>query len=111
MQQRLRIPRVVRLDEDEAPIAQSLAEHTILCTEVLDHGCLLPVQPTGDHHQQELQQIRRGSHLTQMFAARSYNVNRDKATAWIREPGGVLEHSEPRRTIVSKRRQDLAQCS
>ena len=66
-----------------AMVTESLAEHTILCTQVLDHRRLLPVQPTGDHHQHELQQSRRGSHLTPMFASRSYNVDRANATAWI----------------------------
>jgi hypothetical protein len=35
--------------------AKAFAEHTILGVQVLDHGCLLPVQPAGEHHQEELQ--------------------------------------------------------
>ena len=69
-----REPPAFAVGEDNAPSAEALAKYAILGLQVLDGCRLLPLQPAGSQHEQELKQIRRRISAF-MFAARSACVN------------------------------------
>jgi hypothetical protein len=50
------------ISEDDAPFSEPLANQAVLGLQVFDHRRLLPVQPTGDQHEQELKQSRGSRH-------------------------------------------------
>ena len=52
----------LRVSEDDAPFPEPLAKQAVLSLQVFDHPSLLPVQPTGDQHKQELKQSRGSRH-------------------------------------------------
>jgi len=43
--------------EQDSLLAEFLAEHAVLFTKVLDRGLLLPIEPTGQRHQQEMPRL------------------------------------------------------
>lgn len=49
--------------EDDAPATEAFPKHAILGFQIVDRRRLLPLQPTGNQHEQELQQSRGASHL------------------------------------------------
>jgi hypothetical protein len=52
----------------------------------------LPLQPTGNQHEQELQQGRGRSHLTSMLAGWSSYVNHHPSSRGLQGRGRVSEH-------------------
>jgi hypothetical protein len=68
------------VSEDDASSAKARAEHPVLGFQIVDGRCLLPLQPTGDHHQQELQKSCRGGHRDECwllnFTTSSVTANR-----------------------------------
>jgi len=63
-------PRLLRklptfgIAEDDAPSTEACAKHAVLGFQVVDCRPLLPLQPTCNQHEQELQQSRGSSHLS-----------------------------------------------
>jgi hypothetical protein len=66
--------------EDDAPSTKPCAEHAVLRFQIVDSCRLLPLRPTGDYHQQELQKRRRGSHRDEcwllIFTTSTVTANR-----------------------------------
>jgi hypothetical protein len=66
-------PRLLRklsafgVSEDDAPSTKPRAKHAILDFQIVDRRRLLPLQPTSDHHQQELEKGCRASHQNQSW--------------------------------------------
>jgi hypothetical protein len=52
------------VSKDDAPSTEALPKHAILGFQVFDRRRLLPLQPTRNQREQELQQSRRSCHLS-----------------------------------------------
>jgi hypothetical protein len=56
-------PATLSVRKDDAPSTEAFPKHAILGFQIVDRHRLLPLQPTGNQHAQELQQRCGGSYL------------------------------------------------
>ncbi len=80
----------LRVGEEETAPTKLLSQHPVVRLQVFEHLGLLPLQPAGEHQEEELQQLR-GSHRTHMAAALPSRVNR-RALGSIGRVVLVFEH-------------------
>jgi hypothetical protein len=57
-----RQPTSLRIGEVNRPVNQALLENTVLLLQVLDDLQLMTVNPTREHHEQQLQSRRKREH-------------------------------------------------
>jgi hypothetical protein len=75
----------IGISEDDAPPAKARAEHAVLGFQIVDRRGLLPLQPTGEYHQQELQKSCRGSHRAECWLLLlPTSTNREIAWGYVR---------------------------